>query len=75
MASQPPGPPEATGAAESESVGTVVVAVVTNLGIAAAKAVGGIISGSSAMLSEAAHSVADTVTEVMLLAALKRSAR
>lgn len=60
---------------ESESVGTVVVAVVTNLGIAAAKAFGGIVSGSSAMLSEAAHSVADTVTEVLLLTALKRSAR
>ncbi|MFJ6796570.1 cation diffusion facilitator family transporter [Streptomyces sp. NPDC091268] len=60
---------------ESESVGTVLVAVVTNLAIAAAKAVGGIVSGSSAMLSEAAHSVADTVTEVMLLASLKRSAK
>lgn len=60
---------------EEESVGTVIVAVVTNLGIAAAKAVGGVVSGSSAMLSEAAHSVADTVTEVMLLASLKRSAR
>ncbi|MFD6886148.1 cation diffusion facilitator family transporter [Streptomyces sp. NPDC059957] len=60
---------------ENESVGTVIVAVVTNLGIAAAKAVGGIVSGSSAMLSEAAHSVADTVTEVMLLASLKRSAK
>ncbi|MFE9564340.1 cation diffusion facilitator family transporter [Streptomyces sp. NPDC006487] len=59
----------------NESVGTVVVAVVTNLGIAAAKAVGGVVSGSSAMLSEAAHSVADTVTEVMLLASLKRSAK
>ncbi|WP_330330569.1 cation diffusion facilitator family transporter [Streptomyces sp. NBC_00536] len=58
-----------------ESVGTVLVAVVTNLGIAAAKAVGGIVSGSSAMLSEAAHSVADTVTEVLLLASLKRSAK
>ncbi len=33
----------------------------------------GLISGSSAMLSEAAHSVADTVTELMLLTALKRS--
>lgn len=60
---------------EGESVTTVVVAVVTNLGIAAAKAVGGVVSGSSAMLSEAAHSVADTVTEVMLLASLKRSAK
>ncbi|MFD9375004.1 cation diffusion facilitator family transporter [Streptomyces sp. NPDC059999] len=60
---------------EAESLGTVVVAVVTNLGIAAAKAVGGVVSGSSAMLSEAAHSVADTVTEVMLLVSLKRGAR
>ncbi|MCY0939147.1 cation diffusion facilitator family transporter [Streptomyces sp. H34-S4] len=63
------------GPGEDESVGTVVVAVITNLGIAAAKAVGGIVSGSSAMLSEAAHSVADTVTEVMLLTSLKRSAK
>ncbi|MFJ9344007.1 cation diffusion facilitator family transporter [Streptomyces sp. NPDC101733] len=58
-----------------ESVGTVVVAVVTNLGIAAAKAFGGVVSGSSAMLSEAAHSVADTVTELLLLTSLRRSAR
>ncbi|WP_322985100.1 cation diffusion facilitator family transporter [Streptomyces sp. S584] len=52
---------------------TVVVAAAANLGIALAKLVAGLISGSSAMLSEAAHSVADTVTEVMLLTALKRS--
>ncbi|MGW6258552.1 cation diffusion facilitator family transporter [Streptomyces sp. NPDC055085] len=56
-----------------ESVATVIVAAVANLGIALAKAVAGIISGSSAMLSEAAHSVADTVTEILLLTALKRS--
>ncbi|MER5205869.1 cation diffusion facilitator family transporter [Streptomyces sp. NPDC002825] len=56
-----------------ESTFTVVVAATANLGIAVAKAVAGVISGSSAMLSEAAHSVADTVTEVMLLTALKRS--
>ncbi|MCX4677084.1 cation diffusion facilitator family transporter [Streptomyces sp. NBC_01433] len=56
-----------------ESTFTVIVAAVANLGIAVAKAVAGLISGSSAMLSEAAHSVADTVTEVMLLTALKRS--
>ncbi|MFF3015310.1 cation diffusion facilitator family transporter [Streptomyces sp. NPDC057939] len=60
---------------QPESVATVVVATVTNLGIAAAKAVAGVLGGSSAMLSEAAHSVADTVTEVLLLTALKRSAR
>ncbi|MFF5502341.1 cation diffusion facilitator family transporter [Streptomyces roseolus] len=56
-----------------ESTFTVIVAAGANLGIAVAKAVAGVISGSSAMLSEAAHSVADTVTEVMLLTALKRS--
>jgi cation diffusion facilitator family transporter len=61
--------------ANSESVGTVLLAAGVNLGIAAAKAAGGIVSGSSAMLSEAAHSVADTVTEVLLLTALRRSAR
>ncbi|MEV4949815.1 cation diffusion facilitator family transporter [Streptomyces sp. NPDC053755] len=62
-------------AQNGESTFTVIVAAVANLGIAAAKAVAGLISGSSAMLSEAAHSVADTVTEVMLLTALKRSAK
>ncbi|MEU6660877.1 cation diffusion facilitator family transporter [Streptomyces sp. NPDC046821] len=56
-----------------ESTSTVIVAAAANLGIALAKGVAGVISGSSAMLSEAAHSVADTVTEVLLLTALKRS--
>ncbi|MGW2018840.1 cation diffusion facilitator family transporter [Streptomyces sp. NPDC001927] len=60
-------------AGNGESTVTVIVAAVANLGIAAAKAIAGVISGSSAMLSEAAHSVADTVTEVMLLTALRRS--
>ncbi|TWG03253.1 cation diffusion facilitator family transporter [Streptomyces brevispora] len=60
-------------ASGGESTFTVLVAAAANLGIAVAKAVAGVISGSSAMLSEAAHSVADTVTEVLLLTALKRS--
>lgn len=66
---------DASGAEQSGggSTVTVVVAAAANLGIALAKLVAGLISGSSAMLSEAAHSVADTVTEVMLLTALKRS--
>ncbi|MEU6620237.1 cation diffusion facilitator family transporter [Streptomyces litmocidini] len=63
----------ADGPKNGESTFTVIVAAAANLGIAVAKAVAGLISGSSAMLSEAAHSVADTVTEVLLLAALKRS--
>jgi cation diffusion facilitator family transporter len=56
-----------------ESVGTVLVAGTANLAIAVAKTVGGLLSGSSAMLAEAAHSVADTLNQVFLLTALKRS--
>ncbi|QES45920.1 cation transporter [Streptomyces venezuelae] len=66
-------PSEAGGEHGGESTFTVIVAAVANLGIALAKAVAGVISGSSAMLSEAAHSVADTVTELMLLVSLKAS--
>ncbi|TFV48945.1 cation diffusion facilitator family transporter [Blastococcus sp. TF02A_35] len=62
---------EATGGG-GESTGTVVVAGLANLGIAVAKLVGGLLSHSSAMLSEAAHSLADTITEVLLFIALKR---
>ncbi|MGV9774276.1 cation diffusion facilitator family transporter [Streptosporangium sp. NPDC003464] len=57
----------------SESLGTVVVAGLANLAIAVAKLVAGLISGSSAMLSEAAHSAADTVTEILLFVAVRRS--
>ncbi|MFI1013202.1 cation diffusion facilitator family transporter [Streptomyces sp. NPDC020965] len=63
------------GDGNAESTFTVVVAALANLGIAVAKAVAGVVSGSSAMLAEAAHSVADTVTELLLLTALKRSSR
>jgi divalent metal cation (Fe/Co/Zn/Cd) transporter len=59
----------------TESVGTVIVAGLANLAIAVAKAVAGLISGSAAMLSEAAHSVADTTTEVLLYTALRRGNR
>ncbi|MFC8226628.1 cation diffusion facilitator family transporter [Streptomyces sp. NPDC057287] len=54
---------------------TIVVALAANLVIAAAKTAGGLLSGSPALLSEAAHSVADSVNEVFLLAALRRSHR
>ncbi|MFJ8884675.1 cation diffusion facilitator family transporter [Streptomyces sp. NPDC102402] len=54
---------------------TVLVALAANLVIAAAKTAGGLVSGSPALLSEAAHSVADSVNEVFLLAALRRSHR
>ncbi|HVV75523.1 MAG TPA: cation diffusion facilitator family transporter [Mycobacteriales bacterium] len=59
----------------ADSTRTVVVAAVANLGIAAAKGVAGALSGSAAMVSEAAHSVADTANELLLLVAVKRSDR
>jgi cation diffusion facilitator family transporter len=74
-----PGDPGASGDAPeeegNESVGTVVVAGLANLAIAAAKLVAGMLSGSAAMLSEAAHSLADTVTEVFLFVALRRGTK
>jgi cation diffusion facilitator family transporter len=53
----------------------VLVALGANLLIAVAKAVGGLLTGSPALLSEAAHSVADSLNEIFLLAALRRSRR
>lgn len=64
-----------TGHERNESLVTVLLAGAVNLAIAAAKAVAGVLSGSSAMLSEAAHSLADTVNEVLLVVALRRGAR
>ncbi|WP_346011953.1 cation diffusion facilitator family transporter [Streptomyces sp. SID3343] len=51
------------------------VALGANLAIALAKVVGGLITASPALLSEAAHSVADSCNEVFLLAAIRRSKR
>ncbi|WP_232072689.1 cation diffusion facilitator family transporter [Phytohabitans flavus] len=52
-----------------------MVAGVANVAIGIAKLLAGLISGSAAMLSEAAHSVADTTTEVLLFTALRRGGR
>lgn len=71
-------PPDASGSSESpakESVGTVILAGLANLTIAVAKLVAGLLSGSAAMLSESAHSVADTVTEIFLFVALRRGGK
>jgi cation diffusion facilitator family transporter len=59
--------------AEDESTSTVLVAGTANLLIAVAKLVAGLASGSSAMLSEAAHSLGDTMNQVFLMAALRKS--
>jgi len=59
----------------SESHKTVYVALAANAGIGVAKLAGGLISGSSAMLAEAAHSVADTTNQLLLLASLNLAER
>jgi cation diffusion facilitator family transporter len=59
----------------TETRGTVVVALAANLAVALAKGVGGALSGSAALLSEAAHSVADTLNEIFLLLSLNKSER
>ncbi|HYT09571.1 MAG TPA: cation diffusion facilitator family transporter [Mycobacteriales bacterium] len=60
---------------DEESTGTVLTALFANLVIAVAKIVAGLLSGSSAMLAEGAHSVADTTNQVFLLIALRLSRR
>jgi cation diffusion facilitator family transporter len=56
-----------------ESTFTVLVALAANAAIGVMKLVAGLLTGSAAMLAEAAHSVADTATEGLLLTALRRS--
>jgi len=68
-----PEPPDGEGG--GDSVGTVIIAGLANLAITVAKLVAGMLSGSAAMLSESAHSLADTVTEVLLFVALRRGGK
>ena len=58
-----------------ESTLTVVLALTANVGVAILKLFAGLISGSGALLSEAAHSAGDSSTELLLLTALRRSER
>lgn len=54
---------------------TVIIAGVANIVVGLAKLAAGIISGSSAMLAEAAHSAADTLNQVFLLTSLRQADR
>jgi cation diffusion facilitator family transporter len=53
----------------------VLVALAANAAIMVVKAAGGVVSGSSALMAEAAHSIADTANECFLLVSLSRSTR
>ena len=54
---------------------SVAVALTANLIVAAAKLGAGLLTGSSALLAEAAHSGADSVNQVLLGVSLRRSSR
>jgi cation diffusion facilitator family transporter len=58
---------------DGESTLTVVLALIANAGVGVLKLGAGLISGSSALLSEAAHSASDCTTEVLLLVAQRKS--
>ena len=57
----------------SESLTTVLVAFAANVLIAAAKTAAAVLTGSSSLVAEAAHSWADSGNEVFLLMANRRS--
>lgn len=60
---------------EGESRATILVAFAANALIAAAKLLAGLAGGSAAMLAEAAHSIADTLDQLVLLASLRLGRR
>ena len=54
---------------------TVLIALAANVAIALVKCAAGVISGSAAMLAEAAHSIADTSNQGFLLTSIKLGER
>ena len=67
-------PSTASSATSAQRV-AVITALVANLVVAAAKAGAFVITGSSALLAESLHSVADSANEVLLLVGARRSSR
>ncbi|HEY2562212.1 MAG TPA: cation diffusion facilitator family transporter [Acidimicrobiales bacterium] len=55
------------------STRAVIVALLANIGVAAAKLVGFLLTGSSSLVAEFAHSLADTGNQVVLLVGKQRS--
>ena len=58
-----------------ESLGTVAIAIGTDLTMAVAKAVATLLTGSAALFAETLHSVADTGNQLLLLKGLRGSRR
>src|SRR5260221_2860127 len=61
--------------ADGESMRTILLALIANIVIAIAKLIGGLVSGSTGMLAEAAHSAADSFNEIFLAIGLHRDRR
>src|SRR5919202_3092036 len=61
--------------ASGDTKKTVVIALAANALIAVVKLAGGLLSGSTALLAEAAHSLADTTNQAFLLVSVKLSGR
>jgi cation diffusion facilitator family transporter len=72
-ATPPVAAPSAAAQSDGDSTLTVLLALGANIGVGILKLAAGLISGSSALLSEAAHSAGDSTTEVLLLVAQRRS--
>jgi len=62
-------------AREGESTRTIVTALTANIVIAIAKLLAGLVSRSTAMLAEAAHSAADSTNEIFLFIGSRRDRR
>jgi hypothetical protein len=60
---------------DTESLGTVAIAIGTDLAMAAAKAVAAALTGSAALFAETLHSLADTGNQLLLLKGLRGSRR
>lgn len=52
---------------------TLFVALTANVGVAVAKIIAAIVTGSTAMLAEAAHAIADVGNQLLLAVAQRRS--
>jgi cation diffusion facilitator family transporter len=59
----------------SESVGTVAIAIGTDLAMSVAKAVAAALTGSAALFAETLHSLADTGNQLLLLKGLRGTRR
>jgi len=63
------------GGGHTDSTGAIVAALLANLGIAVAKFVGFLLTGSSALLAESIHSVADASNQGLLFLGGRRAKR